>query len=166
VAQKSEQIQSIYKTYLPRVYGYVAARVADVHEAEDLVSDIFLKVVKNFDQLRSETSLSAWIFTIAHHTLVNHYRRKNIHLLSYDTLDDEPAPNITLTKHEDAPMLLALLQTLSPRRQEIITLRFFGGLRNQEIAAVLGLDERTVAAHLSRGLRDLYLAFEGKPDGQ
>jgi DNA-directed RNA polymerase specialized sigma24 family protein len=44
---------------------------------------------------------------------------------------------------------------LSPRRQEVVTLRFYGGLRNREIARVLGLDERTVAAHLCRAIQDL-----------
>jgi DNA-directed RNA polymerase specialized sigma24 family protein len=46
------------------------------------------------------------------------------------------------------------------RRREIVALRYFGGLRNQEIAAVLGLGERTVAAHLSRALRDLHAAYQ------
>ena len=41
----------------------------------------------------------------------------------------------------------------------MITLRFFGGLRNMEIAALLELDERTVASHLCRGLRDLHRRY-------
>jgi DNA-directed RNA polymerase specialized sigma24 family protein len=52
--------------------------------------------------------------------------------------------------------LRCLIGTLSPRRQEIITLKFFGGLRNREIALMLALDERTVASHLCRGLEDLH----------
>jgi len=61
------------------------------------------------------------------------------------------------------------LRALTPRRQEIVALRFFGGLRNREIAAVLDLDERTVAAHLARGLADLqraYLAATPQPKAQ
>ncbi|HET7078316.1 MAG TPA: sigma-70 region 4 domain-containing protein, partial [Chloroflexia bacterium] len=52
-----------------------------------------------------------------------------------------------------------LIATLSPRRREVITLKFFGGLQNREIAAVLGLDERTVASHLCRALEDLYARY-------
>ena len=51
--------------------------------------------------------------------------------------------------------LRGLMARLSPRRQEIVTLRFFGELPNREIARVLGLDERTVASHLCRALDDL-----------
>ena len=50
-----------------------------------------------------------------------------------------------------------LIETLSPRRKETILLKYFAGLRNQEIAHLLSLDERTVASHISRGLADLQL---------
>ena len=53
-------------------------------------------------------------------------------------------------------MMHRMIARLPERRREIITLRFYGELRNQEIAEVLGLDVRTVASHLSRGLRDLH----------
>ena len=54
--------------------------------------------------------------------------------------------------------LRRLVEELPPRRREVISLKYFGGLQNREIAAVLGLDERTVASNLSRALNDL----EGK----
>jgi RNA polymerase sigma factor (sigma-70 family) len=53
-----------------------------------------------------------------------------------------------------------MIAKLSPRRRDIVTLRFFGGLRNQEIAAVLKLDERSVASHLSRALEDLRRQYD------
>ncbi len=54
----------------------------------------------------------------------------------------------------------AALETLTPRRREIILLRFSSGLRNQEIASVLNLDERTVASHLCRALEDLQQQYQ------
>ena len=56
---------------------------------------------------------------------------------------------------EHVATIIASIAELAPRQQEIILLRFFGQLRNREIAAVLGLDERTVAAYLCRGLQEL-----------
>ncbi len=53
-----------------------------------------------------------------------------------------------------------MIETLSPRRQEVITLRFFGELRNQEIAEILSLDERTVASHLCRAIEDLQNKYQ------
>jgi RNA polymerase sigma factor (sigma-70 family) len=52
-------------------------------------------------------------------------------------------------------LLREVISSLGPRAQEVITLRFFGELSNQEIAEVLGVEQRTVSSYLTRGLRDL-----------
>src|SRR5438309_2277905 len=74
--------------------------------------------------------------------------------LTSDEMPSLPAttllPEDDMVRKETFAHLRGLLDTLSPRRQEVITLRFFGGLQNSEIAEVLGLDERTVASHLCR----------------
>ena len=64
-------------------------------------------------------------------------------------------PEEIALQKEEFLQLYHLLGSLPRRRQEVITLKFFGGLRNQEIAQILGLGERTVAAHLCRGLEEL-----------
>ncbi len=76
----------------------------------------------------------------------------------------DPAPNECALRHEASATLHRHLRALPPRRQEVVALRFFGGLRNREIAAVLDLDERTVAAHLSRGLLDLHRRYQRTTD--
>jgi RNA polymerase sigma factor (sigma-70 family) len=83
-------------------------------------------------------------------------------LLGAPLTSRSPRPEEALTQQETFEQMRALLATLSPRRQEVITLRFFGGLRNQEIAGILGLDERTIASHLSRGLQDLRDLYAGQ----
>jgi RNA polymerase sigma-70 factor (ECF subfamily) len=164
--EKSQHIQALYDAYLSRIYGYVAARIEDVQEAEDVVSDIFLKAVKGLDGLRGDSpdALTAWLFTIARHAVIDHYRRRTPSNVSLETVaDDELGDPVVLGDDgplEQAALLRALVKTLPPRPQEIIRLRFFAGLRNKEIAAVLGLDERTVASHLSRGLRELFVKYQ------
>lgn len=64
-------------------------------------------------------------------------------------------------REEELSYLRRIVGTLAPRQQEIITLRYFGGLRNQEIAEILELDARTVAAYLSRGLAELQRRYHG-----
>jgi RNA polymerase sigma factor (sigma-70 family) len=88
-----------------------------------------------------------------------HRRRAGLSLEPDDSLvevaDQAPLPEDVLAQQEAFQRMRALIATLSPRRQEVITLRFYGDLRNCEIARVLGLRERTVAAHLCRALQDL-----------
>lgn len=144
-------LEELYEAYLPAVYGYIYSRVNHRQDAEDLTSEVFLKMIRRLDQHRLENSFAAWLFTIAHHTVIDFYRRWS----KTRALDDaSPAP--TLETAVDHQALHQLIAGLPERRQEVITLKFFGGLRNQEIALILNLDERTVASHLSRGLHDLY----------
>jgi RNA polymerase sigma-70 factor, ECF subfamily len=147
-----EAFRRLYRHYAPLVFGYVAYRVGSKQDAEDLTADIFLKIVKSISRFeyRAEKSFAVWVFRIAHNTVQQFYRtlQRRQTLLLDDLPEIESTgllPDERLVRQEEFARL----------HQVIITLRFFGGLRNQDIAAILNLDERTVASHLSRGLKAL-----------
>jgi len=164
--QTPAEWEALHRAILPRLYAYIAARVPAPQDAEDLVSEVFLKAVRGrfLFNGRHEFSLAAWLFTIARHAISDFYRRAGP---EPEALEDDvlaahvaqPTPEAAVLQAERRAELLGLIRALPARRREIVALRYFGGLRNQEIAAVLGLGERTVAAHLSRALRDLYAAY-------
>lgn len=158
--QNPEGFRQLYRHYFPRMFAYVSYRVGAKQEAEDITATIFMKVIQSLGgfKYRGEGSFAAWVFRIAHNEVLQ-FRRSRREVISLEDLPDiESAgllPDEVFDRKEQFMRLRAALSKLPPRRQEIITLRFFGGLRNQEIAAVLALDERTVASHLCRGLEDL-----------
>ena len=159
--------KELYALYFPRIYAYINYRVGRVQDAEDLVASTFLKATERLGQFewRGDGSFASWLFRIAHDLVVDSYRRdgKVPDSVSIDDLpdirSDSVLPDDAALRKEEFEYLRQLIGTLSPRRQEIITLRFFGGLRNKEIADILGLDERTVASHLCRGLEDLHRKY-------
>ncbi len=162
-----EAFRQLYRHYFPRVYAYVAYRVGRRQDAEDVVAEVFIKVVEGLKRFeyRGAGSFAAWLFRIAHNQVNQFYREQQVNQqISLDEIPDIPgdmlSPDQALVRRENFAHLFALITALPPRRQEIITLRFFAGLRNQEIAAVLNLDERTVASHLSRALDDLRSQYE------
>lgn len=168
IAQKDPQaFKRLYDHYFPRLYAYVSYRVGRVQDTEDLVAETFLKAIEGIESFRwqHENSFAAWLFRIAHNLIGNFYRqeRRRESALSLDELPDLQAssllPDDVVLQKEKFQSLRRLISTLSPRQQEIITLKFFGGLRNQEIAKVLGIDERTVAAHLCRGLQSAHRKY-------
>jgi RNA polymerase sigma-70 factor (ECF subfamily) len=169
----------LYDHYFPRIHAYVTYRVHPQQDAEDIISDIFLSAMRGIHRFEPThgNSFAAWLFRIAHNRIIDHYRRHDhdevsldqrtsateaVALLGAPLTSRSPRPEEALTQQETFEQMRALLATLSPRRQEVITLRFFGGLRNQEIAGILGLDERTIASHLSRGLQDLRDLYAGQ----
>ncbi len=162
--------EGLYNLYFARIYSYVCYRVGKVQDCEDLASDIFLKAAEALRreqfEWRRHGSFAAWLFRIAHNAVIDYYRRNPAAVDAPMSLDELPMlqaggllPDDALVRKEQFAHLRQELLTLSPRRQEIITLKFFGGLRNTEIAAVLGLDERTIASHLCRGLEDLHRRY-------
>lgn len=153
----------LYRQYHRRVFAYVAYRVGRAEDAEDITADVFVRVVGGLRrfQWRGEGSFSAWLFRIAYNEIQRHHGRsrgKPAHI----PLDELPelhgsqlTPDQEVQRKEQFEQLRRAIAALTPRRQEIITLKFFAELRNKEIAVVLNLDERTVAAHLHRALNDL-----------
>ncbi|MAS32658.1 MAG: RNA polymerase subunit sigma-24 [Anaerolineaceae bacterium] len=168
VERDPEAFRELYQRYFPRVFAYVAYRVRRREDAEDVVGEVFMQIVRGLSQFeyRGDGSFAAWVFRIAHNQVNQFYRRNRLETEPVP-LDDLPeiqahhlAPDGVLARKEQFAHLSALIADLPQRRREIVTLRFFGGLRNQEIARVLELDERTVASHLSRALGDLRRSYQ------
>lgn len=169
-----DAFREIYSEYFPRLYTYFTYQTERAEDAEDLTSETFLEAVKSLPRFRyqGEGSFGAWLFGIARNRLHRFYRR-NGHSPAASPLVDlgdlavgDPSPEAAMLQKESAALIRRLIQRLPARRQEIVLLRFFGGLRNKEIAALLGLDERTIAAHVYRGLKDLERLFAAQAVGR
>lgn len=177
-ADGAEAFRTLYAHYFPRLYAYIAYRVGRVADAEDITADVFLRMVEALPRFeyRGAGSFAAWAFSIALRQVQNFYRtlKRKPPTLSLDEIPDVQgdgyntgdSPDAALQRKERFRRLHVAIQGLSPRRQEIVTLRFFGGLKNREIAAILNLDERTIAAHVSRALKDLQAFYSADNDAE
>jgi RNA polymerase sigma-70 factor, ECF subfamily len=161
--------QALYDRYFRRIYGYVAARVAHHHDAEDIVSDIFLKVVRHLSRMRGRypASFAAWLFSIARNAVTDYYRQNGrnpdtVPLIPASEPARQPGPESVQSDDEQSVLLRDLVARLPERKREIVMLKFYGGLRNQEIALVLNIGEKTVSAYLSRALDDLHQQYTSK----
>jgi len=129
----AEAFRHLYTLYFPRVYAYVVYRVGDAQDTEDLVSEVFLKVVEELGRFewRGPGSFAAWLFRVAHNLVSDHHRRR-AKPLPLDALPEVQAntglPDDATLRKEVFSRLHELINTLSPRRQEVITLRFFAGV--------------------------------------
>ena len=170
----AEAFRALYRQYFPRVYAYAAYRVGRAQDAEDITADVFMKAVAGLARFedRGTGAFAGWLFRIAHNELNQFYRqqRRAAGSVALDNLpdiqDSDGLPDVELQHKEQLARLRALVLELAPRRREIVLLKFFGGLRNQEIAGTLGLDERTVASHLSRALDDLRHHYEPEKEAE
>lgn len=166
---KPDAFRPLYRHYFSRIFAYVAYRVGRKQDAEDITAEVFMRVVEKIEQFdyRGEGSFAAWLFRIAYNRVHQFYRtsQRQEFLMLEDIPDisgNSPLPDEAIIKKEQFARLQDMIASLSPRRQEVISLKFFGELKNKEIAEILGLDERTIASHLSRGIEDLQEKYQKK----
>ena len=133
-------------------------RVDDEALAQDLTAATFEQALAHLDQLRSPGAFGGWLFRIARNELAQYYRRRRGHLTLEavtERSDDAPSVEEQTERSEELTRLLATVRTLSEREQEIIGLKFIGGLNNRQIGQAMGLRAGHVAVILYRAIRRL-----------
>jgi RNA polymerase sigma-70 factor (ECF subfamily) len=166
--QNPSAFQPIYQKWLKPIYRYFYFRVGNEKDAEDLTSQVFLKVYEDLPRYRSKGSFSAWIFTIAHARMVDFFRKatreQKLEKADYTANSSDL---LTMVVHSnEIDELLALLHKMTEEEQELIRLRFFGELSYREIGEILNRKEDAVRKSVTRLLDQMQVEMErdnGKP---
>lgn len=136
----AEKAEALYLECYPKVRRYVAARVRDPQEAEDLVSEVFLKVYQKLDSFDgTKASLSTWVYAITHNAVIDYYRTSRVHSELPETLASGEDLEETLCRADTLEALAAALETLEQRQRDIIILRYYRGMTLRDIARRMGL---------------------------
>ena len=148
----------LYHRHYDVIFRYCAHRLFDRTAAEDVTSEVFLKMVENIYSFRgTEEQFSCWLYRIATNAVNNHLRkaaRRN--RLSKAAREQANSPVADCGESAEKLVLLnEALFALRPRYQTIITLRFFENLKLTEIAEILGSSSGTVRSQLARALAKL-----------
>jgi len=154
----SDDYAELYRQYLPRILNYIRLRVDGEALAQDLTAAVFERAISRQHTLRRMEAFGAWLFSIARTTVAGHYRRQRptVSLEQAGTqVAPGPSPPEAVMHRQELECLRVALATLSEREQEIIRLKFGGGLGNKEIAEVMKLRAGNVAVILYRTLRKL-----------
>ena len=156
----AEAFGRIYDGYVERIYRFVFFRVDDQQTAEDLTSQVFLKAWSNLDRFEfTRTPYIAWLYTIAHNTVIDHYRTRKITTALEDVQlsqpDDAEAVENQIDLTVEMQTIKAAMQSLTEDQQQVLHLRFIEGMSNAEIAQQLGKREGAIRALQMRGLQAL-----------
>ena len=138
---KTDVMEKIYLEYREKVLRYVRKRVHNEADAEDVTSDIFLKVLSSLDSFDEEkATLSTWIYTVAHNTVCNYYRSQGRAALSIDEGVAVPSDEDDEIENEILKENLAIaLETLSEREQDMIVLYYYHEIPLRDIAIKMGI---------------------------
>ena len=151
---EKEPFEVVYEKYFSYIYNYIYGQILHRERAEDLVSDIFIKAMNNYDRFDpSRASVKTWLANIARNALIDEYRKSSIRQhVSLDVEDDEQRPiepsyedEYGIFQEETEKEVYKLLTMLSEQERELLTMIYFQKMKNEEVGKVLGINAKAVS---------------------
>lgn len=160
-ARDPQAFDRLYDLFADALYRYFYFRSSDQHVAEELVSEVFLKMVEAIAAFRlpdraQARAFSAWVFRIAYTKLIDHYRQNKRQSVELD--ESIPAPfsadEIVDRSLEFEELRDAVLR-LTPDQQQVVLLRFVERMSTEEVADITGQTVGAVKAMQHRALKTM-----------
>lgn len=150
---QEREFERLYLETYGLVYGYVRARMSSDADAEDVVSEAFMKAARSFLSYDpSRAKFNTWVVTIARNCMISYYRK----MRPATALDDAPQEACAVEGEQDAidDLLFArkLLACLDDDERRLVLLKYREDMRNVDIARELDMNPSTVSTMLSRAL--------------
>jgi RNA polymerase sigma-70 factor (ECF subfamily) len=160
-----EALEELYLIHFDRIYSYLHVSVGNRHDAEDLTTQTFLKMLESIGKFRWQSApFSAWLFRIAHNLAMDHFRANR----RWQPEEEPPEPDPDESTSAEAGALesigrksmLELIEELSPEQQQVLTLKFVFNFANAEAATILGKTEGAIKSLQHRALVSLQKQLE------
>src|SRR3954468_23588168 len=160
-----DALEELYLIHFDRIYSYLHVSVGNRHDAEDLTTQTFLKMLESIGKFRWQSApFSAWLFRIAHNLAMDHFRAGR----RWQPEDEVPEPEPDESTSAEAGALeaigrksmLELIEDLSPEQQQVLTLKFVFNFANAEAATILGKTEGAIKSLQHRALVSLQKQLE------
>jgi RNA polymerase sigma-70 factor (ECF subfamily) len=155
-----DALEELYLLHFDRIYSYLHMSVGNRHDAEDLTTQTFVKMLESIGRFRWRAApFSAWLFRIAHNLAMDHFRAHR----RWQPEEDVPEPPGSAepsAEHEamhaiGRQSMLKLIENLSPEQQQVLTLKFVFNFSNGEVATILGKTEGAIKSLQHRALVSL-----------
>jgi RNA polymerase sigma-70 factor, ECF subfamily len=160
-----DALEELYLLHFDRIYSYLHIALGNRHDAEDLTTQTFLRMLESIGRFRfGNAPFSAWLFRIAHNLAMDHFRAAK----RLQPADEVPEPDDAQEDSAESQALeqigrrsmLDLIGDLSLDQQQVLTLKFVFNFSNGEAATILGKTEGAVKSLQHRALASLHKQIE------
>jgi len=164
-ADERDALEELYLIHFDRIYSYLHVSVGNRHDAEDLTTQTFVKMLESIKRFRWQSApFSAWLFRIAHNLAMDHFRASR----RWQPEEEVPEPDADdSTSAEEGAFesigrksMLELIDELSGEQQQVLTLKFVFNFSNAEAATILGKTEGAIKSLQHRALASLQKQLE------
>ncbi|MEA3318983.1 MULTISPECIES: RNA polymerase sigma factor SigX [unclassified Bacillus (in: firmicutes)] len=161
--------QELYEKYHQDVYQFLYYMVNNKEQAEDLVQEVYIKVLRSYDRFEGKSSEKTWLFSIAKHVAIDSFRKqkgwKNKLLETFDwnkqqVTDHAPLPEEIAVQNEQVQQMYRCLDKCKVDHRLVLVLRYIQALSIQETAHILGWTESKVKTTQHRALKVLKAYME------
>ena len=163
-----EKLAVLFERYQIMLYNFFLRLTGNRAASEDLVQDVFIRILKYRAGYLGESRFNVWLFQIARNAHIDHLRKQKPALSLDEQFAEppsrEPQPDAAYETDREAELVRRALDRLPVQKREILILFRFENLKLREIAELMGVQVGTVKAQVHRALKDLsriYLELQG-----
>lgn len=132
--------ERVYLDYRDKVRRYISGKVQNIHDVEDLTSDVFVKVYEKLEKFDCEkASVSTWVYTITRNTVIDFYRTNKTCEELPETLVSDDCVDENVIREESLSELCDALEKLDERSRDLIIFRYYKGLTLKEVAEKMSI---------------------------
>ncbi|MCL2574452.1 MAG: sigma-70 family RNA polymerase sigma factor [Defluviitaleaceae bacterium] len=153
-------LELMYHQYHKSVYNYIAFRINNHHDAEELASDVFVKAIQGWKSYNQNFPLEGWLIGIAKN-VVTDYLRKTMRrkILPFEDIVElvsaEKQPEEVVVINEESKKLMSAMVILRDKERQILSMKFATELKHSEIAEILNISESHVGVTAHRAMTKL-----------
>jgi RNA polymerase sigma-70 factor (ECF subfamily) len=161
------EFQSIYKEYYPKILRYLTRTLNDKEAAEDISQDVFVRVNEGLSKFEGRSKISTWIYRIATHMAFDYFKSASFRIGKKQTVSGEKLDETkedmnvwtgdkgkisdqVIERKEMNECIKRYVSTIPENYRTVLILSEYEGLKNREIAEILGLSLDTVKIRLFR----------------
>ena len=153
-----DHLTPLFQRYCRPLFGFFCRMSGDRVIAEDLVQDVFVRVLKYRHTYQDDGAFEAWLFRIARNAYYDAVRKRP----ALEHIDDDidvaakgPSPGQRLEQDDDVARLRESLRRLPPDKREVIILARYRGLTHEQLGTLMGVDAGAMRVRVHRALKQL-----------
>lgn len=154
-----EALGGLFDRYQDRLYAFFVRFTGRRDVSEDLVQDVFLRILRYKDSFRSDAPFTVWMYQLARTAAADHFKKwRREHPLdegAHDRLPADDRVHDMIAENEDHALLHTALARLSPEKREVLLLSRFEDLTYEEIGAIVQAPVGTIKARVHYAIKDL-----------
>jgi RNA polymerase sigma-70 factor, ECF subfamily len=154
----------LYKKYHHQLFNFLFYMVQSKEQAEDLVQEVYIRVLKSYQHFKGESSEKTWLIAIARNVAIDFFRKqkginqrliKKVEMIHLPIKDESPLPEEIVFQSEEKRLMYHCLEKCTIDQRSVIILRYIQELSILETAEVLGWKESKVKTTQHRAIKQL-----------